>query len=253
MKSGCRSPERRYSINPSGVCRTPFASLIFATLFANPCSKAIANSQFYPCLTSMSACFRHSPEAIDVWVRTLRQRWGGPPVAVCLALHKGAMVYVRRQYELLVLFPVHPRTLPRSREAFIPSHAPNAPTAAETLTRTPTHPPRHAATPHAPESRAACARTPHRTSLARGRRPSPEHPSPYQHPEELLPARAAMVSGQRPCDLLRLPESLVHAQDRAARRPFHPCNLFWQCNTYPHYGIAGHTTNLWLPVHLLNH
>src|SRR6266849_9056408 len=31
----------------------------------------------------------HSPEAIDAWVRTLRTRFHGQPVAVCLELNKG--------------------------------------------------------------------------------------------------------------------------------------------------------------------
>ena len=36
------------------------------------------------------ACFQleHTPEAIDVWVTTLRMRFNGPPMAVCLELNK---------------------------------------------------------------------------------------------------------------------------------------------------------------------
>jgi len=38
----------------------------------------------------------HCPEAIDVWVQTLRTLFNGQPVAVCLELHKGSIVYALR-------------------------------------------------------------------------------------------------------------------------------------------------------------
>jgi transposase len=72
-----------------------------------------------------------TPEAIDAWVCTLRQRFGGHPVAVCLELNKGPIVSALRKYEFLVLFPVNPLTLARYREAFIPSGAKDDPTDAE--------------------------------------------------------------------------------------------------------------------------
>src|SRR2546426_3799883 len=39
-------------------------------------------------------CFQleHTPEAIDVWVTTLRTRFHGHPVALCLELTKGPLV-----------------------------------------------------------------------------------------------------------------------------------------------------------------
>jgi transposase len=49
-------------------------------------------------------------------------------VAVCLALNKGPLVYALRKYQCLVLFPVHPVTLAKYREAFAPSHAKDDPT-----------------------------------------------------------------------------------------------------------------------------
>ena len=39
----------------------------------------------------------HSPEAIDAWVQTLRTRFHGQPVAVCLELNKGPIVSALRQ------------------------------------------------------------------------------------------------------------------------------------------------------------
>jgi hypothetical protein len=57
----------------------------------------------------------HSPEAIDVWVQTLRTRFNGQPIAVCLELKKGPIVSALRKYDFLVLFPVNPLTLAKYR------------------------------------------------------------------------------------------------------------------------------------------
>ena len=38
----------------------------------------------------------HRPEAIDAWVQTLRTRFNGQPVAVCLELHTGPIVSALR-------------------------------------------------------------------------------------------------------------------------------------------------------------
>ena len=73
----------------------------------------------------------HRPEAIDAWVQTLRTRFHGQPVAVCLELNKGPIVSALRQYDFLVLFPVNPFTLAKYREAFTPSRAKDDPTDAE--------------------------------------------------------------------------------------------------------------------------
>src|SRR5678815_5848937 len=70
----------------------------------------------------------HTPEAIDAWVTTLRTRFNGQPVAVCLALDKGPLVSALRKYDFLVLFPINPLTLARYREAFTPSRAKDDPT-----------------------------------------------------------------------------------------------------------------------------
>src|SRR3989454_5083137 len=70
----------------------------------------------------------HTPEAIDAWVSTLRTRFNGHPIAVCLELNKGPMVSALRKYDFLVLFPINPLTLARYREAFTPSRAKDDPT-----------------------------------------------------------------------------------------------------------------------------
>jgi transposase len=73
----------------------------------------------------------HQPEAIDEWVSTLRTRFKGQPIAICLELTKGPLVSALRQHDFLVLFPVNPLTLARYREAFTPSQAKDDPTDAE--------------------------------------------------------------------------------------------------------------------------
>src|SRR5919198_3755609 len=75
-------------------------------------------------------CFQlaHTPEAIDAWVTTLRTRFHGHPVALCLALTTGPLVSALRTYDFLVLCPINPLTWARYREAFTPSRAKDDPT-----------------------------------------------------------------------------------------------------------------------------
>src|SRR5215831_17427947 len=105
-----------------------------------------ADAQHEGCLqaagTAKRECFQleHTPEAIDAWVTTLRTRFHGQPLAVCLELDKGPLVSALRKYDFLVLFPLNPLTLARYREAFTPSRAKDDPTdAALQLERLLTH------------------------------------------------------------------------------------------------------------------
>jgi transposase len=83
--------------------------------------------------TAKRECFQleHTPEAIDTWVTTLRTRFHSQPVAICLELNKGPLVFALRKYDFLVLFPINPLTLARYREAFTPSRAKDDPTDAQ--------------------------------------------------------------------------------------------------------------------------
>jgi transposase len=74
--------------------------------------------------------FAHTPEAIALWAKTLHYRFDGP-IAICLELSKGAMVCALQRCPFLEIFPVHPSTLAKYREAFVPSHAKDDPTDAE--------------------------------------------------------------------------------------------------------------------------
>jgi transposase len=93
-----------------------------------------ADAQHDVCLQTADSTKReyfqleHTPEAIDAWVTTLRTRFNGQPVAICLALNKGPLVSAWRQYDFLVLCPINPLMLARYREACTPSQAKDDPT-----------------------------------------------------------------------------------------------------------------------------
>jgi Transposase/Transposase IS116/IS110/IS902 family len=80
--------------------------------------------------TAKRECFQraHTPEAIAAWGTTRRTRFHGQPVAICLERTTGPIVSALRTYDFLVLFPITPLTLARSRDAFTPSRAKDDPT-----------------------------------------------------------------------------------------------------------------------------
>jgi transposase len=69
----------------------------------------------------------HQPKVIDEWAHSLRKRFAGKPIAVCLELAKGPIVYALQKYDCFVLFPINPATLAKYRQAFTPSHAKDDP------------------------------------------------------------------------------------------------------------------------------
>ena len=73
----------------------------------------------------------HTPEAIAEWAVALRTRFGGRPIAVCLEQSRGPLLFALLRYDFLVLYPLHPTTLAKYREAFSPSRAKDDPTDAE--------------------------------------------------------------------------------------------------------------------------
>ena len=73
----------------------------------------------------------HRPEAIAQWAEGLHQRFGGRPIAVCVELAKGPLVYALQRYAFLVLFPVNPTTLAKYRQTFHVSGAKDDPSDAQ--------------------------------------------------------------------------------------------------------------------------
>jgi len=47
----------------------------------------------------------HAPEAVEVWVAQLCQRFAQGPIAVALEQSRGALVFMLSKYERLHLFP----------------------------------------------------------------------------------------------------------------------------------------------------
>lgn len=70
---------------------------------------------------------QNTPEELQTWAAELYQRFGGRPVAVCLEQSRGAVVFQLSRFPHLELFPVHPTTLARYRQAFFPSGSKNDP------------------------------------------------------------------------------------------------------------------------------
>jgi transposase len=64
---------------------------------------------------------QNTPEAMQVWAAELNRRFQGRRIAVAVEQRRGPVVCRLSQYPHLVLYPVHPTTLARFREAFFPS------------------------------------------------------------------------------------------------------------------------------------
>jgi hypothetical protein len=109
----------------------------------------------------------HRSDTLAAWVSTLRTRFPGPPLAICLDLNQGPLVSALRQDDFLVFFPITPLMLARYREAFTPSQAKDDPTdAARLLALLRKH--RDQLTPLQPQSptmRALAQRVEHRRRL----------------------------------------------------------------------------------------
>lgn len=65
------------------------------------------------------------PECIHQWLRSLKLRFQGAPVAVAIETSKGPTVDLLLGYEWITIYPVHPATSRRYSKAFTPSGAAN--------------------------------------------------------------------------------------------------------------------------------
>lgn len=75
-------------------------------------------------------CIPHKTDEIELWAYAMHKRFGGP-IAIAVELSKGPIVYALQKYDFFVIFPVHPLTLAKYRQAFSPSGAKDDPTDAE--------------------------------------------------------------------------------------------------------------------------
>jgi transposase len=69
----------------------------------------------------------NTPEALQVWAAELQERFSGQPVAIALEQRRGAVVFQLSKFPHLVLYPVHPTTVAKYRQAFFPSGTKNDP------------------------------------------------------------------------------------------------------------------------------
>jgi transposase len=73
------------------------------------------------------AVIEQRPEALDAWANALRERFDNRPVAVCVELRKGPVIYALSKYEHLTLFMVNPGLVAKMRRALRPSGAKDDP------------------------------------------------------------------------------------------------------------------------------
>jgi len=69
----------------------------------------------------------NTPEALQTWAAQLYRQFGGGPVAVGLEQSRGAVVFQLSKFPHLVMYPVHPTTVAKYRQAFFPSGSKNDP------------------------------------------------------------------------------------------------------------------------------
>ena len=65
----------------------------------------------------------HTPEALGEWLGELRGRFQGRPVGMAVETSRGPLINALLEHEIVVLYPVNPRSLQRFRETFAPSGA----------------------------------------------------------------------------------------------------------------------------------
>lgn len=65
----------------------------------------------------------HSAENLHAWLDELHQRFGGRPVALAIESSRGAVIHALSARHWMTVYPIHPKTSARYREAFTPSGA----------------------------------------------------------------------------------------------------------------------------------
>jgi transposase len=65
----------------------------------------------------------HSAESLHAWLDELHKRFGGRPIALAIESSRGAVIYALAQRDWITIYPIHPKTSARYREAFTPSGA----------------------------------------------------------------------------------------------------------------------------------
>jgi transposase len=58
------------------------------------------------------------PEVIGPWIAKLRERFQGRPIAIAVEQSRGALIHALLSYDFITLYPIHPTTVAKFREAF---------------------------------------------------------------------------------------------------------------------------------------
>jgi len=77
--------------------------------------------------TKETGTLEQKPEVIGPWVAKLRERFGGRPVAIAVEQSRGALIHALMTYDFIVIYPLHPTTVAKFREAFKSSGAKSDP------------------------------------------------------------------------------------------------------------------------------
>ena len=77
--------------------------------------------------TKETGTLEQKPEIIGPWVAKLRERFGGRPVAIAVEQSRGALIHALLSHDFIVIYPLHPSTVAKFREAFKSSGAKNDP------------------------------------------------------------------------------------------------------------------------------
>jgi len=83
--------------------------------------------------TRETGTLEQKPETLGPWVLKLSQRFGGRPIAVAMEQSRGALIHFLLSYDFLVLYPVHPCTVAKFRQAFRVSGTKSDPVDANTI------------------------------------------------------------------------------------------------------------------------
>lgn len=58
------------------------------------------------------------PEVIGPWIAKLQDRFEGRPIAIAVEQSRGALIHALLSYDFITLYPIHPTTVAKFREAF---------------------------------------------------------------------------------------------------------------------------------------
>jgi transposase len=67
------------------------------------------------------------PQLIGAWMAKLRERFGSRPIAIAVEQSRGALIHALLSYDFVVIYPLHPNTVAKFRQAFKSSGAKSDP------------------------------------------------------------------------------------------------------------------------------